>query len=114
MTASLSLALSPRAMSSQGAVLEQRLKPAWGARRLKNYLLTLTMEVTTLARACSNQDVHYLEREDLAALAVEVAAMAQVPLAGTDWPPGAGPHTGYRVMADRTPSNIVVAAESSE
>ena len=114
MTASLSLALSPRAMSSQGAVLEQRLKPAWGARRLKNYLQTLTMEVTTLAPACSNQDVHYSEREDLAASAVEVAAMAQVPLAGTDRPPGAGLHTGYRVMADRTPSNIVVGAESSE
>ena len=31
---------------------------------------------------------HNLEPEDLVALTVEAAAMAQVPLAGTDWWPG--------------------------
>ena len=31
-----------------------------------------------------------LEPEDLVALTVEAAAMAQVPLAGTDWIPGQG------------------------
>jgi uncharacterized protein (DUF433 family) len=30
----------------------------------------------------------YLEPEDLVALTVEAAAMAQVPLAGTNWIPG--------------------------
>lgn len=69
--------------------------PAWGARRLKNYLQTLTMEVTTLARACGSQDVHRLEREDLVALTVQTIAMAQVPLAGTDWIPRAGPRAGH-------------------
>ena len=32
--------------------------------------------------------MHNLEPEDLAALTVEAAAMARVPLAGTDWIPG--------------------------
>jgi hypothetical protein len=34
--------------------------------------------------------VHHLEPEDLVALSVESAAMARVPLAGTDWVPGRG------------------------
>ena len=78
----------PVGITTQDAVLEQRLQPAWGAQHLKNYLKTLTMELTTLARACGKQDVHHLEREDLVALTVEAAAMAHVPLAGTDWIPG--------------------------
>ena len=41
-----------------------------------------------LARACGKTDVHNLEPEDLAALTVEAAAMARVPLAGTDYVPG--------------------------
>jgi hypothetical protein len=32
--------------------------------------------------------VHNLEREDLVALTIEAAAMARVPLAGTNWIPG--------------------------
>jgi hypothetical protein len=41
---------------------------------------------TTLFR--SGSSVHHLEPEDLAALTVEAAAMARVPLAGTRWVPG--------------------------
>lgn len=78
----------PVGITTQDAVLEQRLQPAWGAKHLRNYLKTLTMELTTLARACGKQDVHHMEREDLVALTVEAAAMAQVPLAGTNWIPG--------------------------
>jgi glutamate synthase domain-containing protein 2 len=70
-------------------VLEKRLEPAVGARRVRNYLKTLSLELATLARACGKSDVHHLEREDLVALTVEAAAMAKVPLAGTDWIPGA-------------------------
>ena len=44
---------------------------------MRNYLKTLNMELTTLARACGKQNVHHLEREDLVALTVEAAAMAQ-------------------------------------
>jgi glutamate synthase domain-containing protein 2 len=78
----------PVGVTTQDPVLEQRLDPVSGARRLTNYLKTLNMELTTLARACGKQDVHHLEREDLVALTVEAAAMANLPLAGTNWVPG--------------------------
>jgi glutamate synthase domain-containing protein 2 len=78
----------PVGVTTQDPVLEQRLEPEVGAKRVKNYLKTLTMELTMIARACGKQDVHHLEREDLVALTVEAAAMAGVPLAGTDWIPG--------------------------
>ncbi|HKU85518.1 MAG TPA: FMN-binding glutamate synthase family protein [Casimicrobiaceae bacterium] len=78
----------PVGVTTQDPVLELRLEPAVGARRVKNYLKTLNMELTTIARACGKQNVHHLEREDLVALTVEAAAMAGIPLAGTDWIPG--------------------------
>jgi glutamate synthase domain-containing protein 2 len=80
----------PVGVTTQDAVLEQRLEVETGAHRVRNYLKTLTMELTMLARACGKQDVHHLEREDLVALTVEAAAMAGVPLAGTQWIPGRG------------------------
>ncbi len=80
--------LCPVGVTTQLPELEGRMDPDWGARRLKNYLQTLTMELTTLARACGKSNVHHLEREDLVALTVEAAAMAKLPLAGTDWIPG--------------------------
>ena len=58
------------------------------AERVYNFLHTLTLEVQMLARACGKTNVHSLEPEDLAALTVEAAAMAKVPLAGTDYVPG--------------------------
>ncbi len=78
----------PVGVTTQDPLLEQRLEPAVGARRVRNYLKTLNMELTTVARACGKQNVHHLEREDLVALTVEAAAMARVPLAGTNWIPG--------------------------
>jgi methylamine---glutamate N-methyltransferase subunit C len=78
----------PVGIATQDAILEQRLQPEIGAKRLRNYLKTLNMELTTIARACGKQNVHHLEREDLVALTVEAAAMARLPLAGTDWVPG--------------------------
>jgi glutamate synthase domain-containing protein 2 len=80
--------MCPVGVTTQDAILEQRLDPAEGARRLRNYLKVLTMELTTLARACGKSNVHHLEREDLAALTVEAAAMTRLPLAGTNWIPG--------------------------
>jgi glutamate synthase domain-containing protein 2 len=81
--------MCPVGVTTQDEKLELRLDPGEGARRLRNYLKVLTMELTTLARACGKSNVHHLEREDLAALTVEAAAMAKVPLAGTNWIPGA-------------------------
>ncbi len=79
----------PVGVTTQDAILEQRLQPDVGAKRVRNYLKTLNMELTTIARACGKQNVHHLEREDLVALTVEAAAMAHLPLAGTSWIPGA-------------------------
>lgn len=81
--------LCPMGITTQEAELERRLDPERGAMLVANYLKALTMELTTLARACGKSDVHNLEPEDLRALTIEAAAMARVPLAGTDWIPGA-------------------------
>ncbi len=78
----------PVGVTTQDPALEARLDPEEGGRRVRNYLSTLTMECQTLARACGKSHVHNLEPEDLVALTVEAAAMAQVPLAGTGWIPG--------------------------
>jgi len=78
----------PVGITTQDPVLENRLDVAEGARRVRNFLTVLTMEAQTLARACGKSHLHNLEPEDLAALTVEAAAMAGVPLAGTDWIPG--------------------------
>jgi glutamate synthase domain-containing protein 2 len=81
----------PVGITTQEPTLESRLDPDLGADAVANFLRALTMEVTALARACGKSDVHHLEPEDLAALTIEAAAMAQVPLAGTDWVPGLRP-----------------------
>ena len=78
----------PVGIATQDAALEERLDPVHAATAVANYLRALTMEVTALARACGKSSVHHLEPEDLAALTVEAAAMARVPLAGTHWVPG--------------------------
>ncbi len=46
------------------------------------------MEAQAIARACGKAHLANLEPEDLVALTIEAAAMAGVPLAGTDWIPG--------------------------
>jgi glutamate synthase domain-containing protein 2 len=78
----------PAGITTQVPGLTQRLDPLQAGRRLANYLAVMTLEAQTLARACGKSHVHNLEPEDLVALTIEAAAMAQVPLAGTDWIPG--------------------------
>ncbi len=78
----------PAGITTQDPALAARLDPVIGGRRLANYLQVLTLETQTLARANGKSHVHNLEPEDLAALTVEAAAMAGVPLAGTSWIPG--------------------------
>jgi glutamate synthase domain-containing protein 2 len=78
----------PAGIATQDEKLAARLDPARGGRRLANYLRVLTLETQTLARACGKSHVLNLEPEDLAALTIEAAAMAKIPLAGTDWIPG--------------------------
>jgi glutamate synthase domain-containing protein 2 len=80
----------PVGVATQDADLEERLDPERAGRLLKNYLTTMVLELQTLARACGKSHVLNLEPEDMVALTVEAAAMAKVPLAGTDWIPGNG------------------------
>ena len=80
----------PAGICTQDPSLAERLDPVAAGRRLANYLNVLTLETQTLARACGKSHVHNLEPEDLAALTIEAAAMAGVPLAGTSWIPGQG------------------------
>lgn len=78
----------PAGITTQDPALEQNLDPLEAARRLRNYLNVMTLEAQTIARACGHNHLHNLEPEDLCALTMEAAAMARVPLAGTDWWPG--------------------------
>ncbi|MFD1625646.1 FMN-binding glutamate synthase family protein [Azospirillum griseum] len=80
----------PAGITTQDPALATRLDPEKAGRRLANYLSVLALEAQTIARACGKSHVHNLEPEDLVSLTIEAAAMARVPLAGTDWIPGAG------------------------
>ena len=84
----------PAGITTQDPELMKRFDPVEGGRRLNNYLKVMTLEAQTIARACGKSHVHNLEPEDLCALTLEAAAMAKVPLAGTDWWPGK-PGTSY-------------------
>jgi methylamine---glutamate N-methyltransferase subunit C len=78
----------PAGISTQDDELAARLDPELGGRRLANYLRAMVLEAQTLARACGKSHVRNLEPEDIVALTIEAAAMARVPLAGTNWIPG--------------------------
>ncbi|MSP50197.1 MAG: FMN-binding glutamate synthase family protein [Alphaproteobacteria bacterium] len=80
----------PAGITTQDPELWKRLDPVKAGRRLANYLAVMTLEAQTIARACGKSHVHNLEPEDLVALTIEAAAMARVPLAGTEWIPGGG------------------------
>ena len=80
--------MDPAGISTQDPELMKRLDPILAGKKLCNYLKVMTLEAQTLARACGKNDLHNLEPEDLCALTVEAAAMARVPLAGTNWIPG--------------------------
>ena len=78
----------PAGITTQDPELSKRLDPVAAGRRLANYLRVLVLEAQTMARACGKSHLHNLDPEDLVALTVEAAAMARVPLAGTNWVPG--------------------------
>ena len=82
----------PAGITTQNPKLAKRLNPKDGGKRLSNYLKVLTLEAQTLARACGKSHLKNLEPEDLCALTIESAAMARVPLAGTNWIPGLDPN----------------------
>ena len=85
----------PAGITTQDPKLSKRLNPMDGGKRLSNYLKVLTLEAQTLARACGKSHLRNLEPEDLCALTIESAAMARVPLAGTNWIPGQDPNKKF-------------------
>ena len=87
----------PVGITTQDPELRKRLVVEEAAERVYNFLHTLTLEVQMLARACGKTNIHSLEPEDLCALTVEAAAMAKVPLAGTNYIPGV---TEERTLAE--------------
>jgi glutamate synthase domain-containing protein 2 len=93
----------PAGITTQDPVLAQRLDPILAGRKLANFLSVMTLEVQTIARACGKTHVHNLEPEDLVALTVEAAAMARVPLAGTNWIPGIASGCDTRAVNIRRP-----------
>ncbi len=80
----------PAGITTQDPALAARLDPVLGGRRLANYLAVMTLEAQAIARACGKSHLHNLEPEDLVALTIEAAAIARVPLVGTEWIPGHG------------------------
>jgi glutamate synthase domain-containing protein 2 len=78
----------PVGITTQDPELRKRLVVDEAAQRVYNILHTMTLECQMMARACGKTNVHNLEPEDLAALTTEAAAMARVPLAGTNYIPG--------------------------
>ena len=90
----------PVGITTQDPELRKRLHVEEAAHRVYNFLHSLTLEVQMLARACGKTNVHSLEPEDLAALTTEAAAMARVPLAGTELHPGRVRGAGARADRD--------------
>jgi glutamate synthase domain-containing protein 2 len=80
----------PAGITTQDERLSSRLDPILGGRRVANFIRVMTMEAQIIARACGKSHLHHLEPEDLVSLTIEGAAMARVPLAGTQWIPGSG------------------------
>ncbi len=80
--------LCPVGITTQEPDLVARLDIQAAADRVENFINAMVLEMTLMAKACGKSNVHNLESEDLRALTIEAAAMAHVPLAGTDWIPG--------------------------
>src|ERR1700710_1542785 len=84
----------PAGITTQDPELMARLDPVLAGPPLANFLQVMTLEAQAIARACGKSHLHNLEPEDLVAVTLEAAALAQLPLAGTNWIPGKTP-TGY-------------------
>lgn len=76
--------LCPVGIATQDPVLESRMNVSAGAERVARLLTAMTMEITSLAKACGKSSVHNLETEDLRALSFEASAFTGVKMAGID------------------------------
>jgi glutamate synthase domain-containing protein 2 len=73
----------PVGVATQDPELTARLPVAEAAERVTGFLMSMTMEMQMLARACGKSRVHHLEPEDLRALTLEASMITGVELAGT-------------------------------
>jgi glutamate synthase domain-containing protein 2 len=80
----------PVGVTTQDPELMARLEIDEAAERVANFLLSMTLEVQMIARACGKANVHDLDPDDLRALTIEAAAITGIPLVGTNWVPGRG------------------------
>ena len=80
----------PAGISTQDPELAARLDPVEGGRRLRNYLKVMTLEARRSRAPAARTTCCTWNPRTSAALTLEAAAMARVPLAGTDWYPGHG------------------------
>lgn len=78
--------LCPVGVATQDPELEKRMDVPSGAERVARFLTAMTMEITSLAKACGKSSVHNLEVEDLRALSMEASAFTGVKMAGIDRP----------------------------
>ena len=76
--------LCPVGVATQNPELERRMDPAAGAERIARFLTAMTMEVTSLAKACGKSFVRNLEVEDLRAMSFEASAFTGVKMVGID------------------------------
>lgn len=68
----------PYGIATQDPILRQRLNPVEKGKKVANFITAATQEVQTLARICGKDDVHSLDRTDLASLDPKLAAMTGV------------------------------------
>jgi glutamate synthase domain-containing protein 2 len=78
----------PVGITTQNPVLEARVDPEEGGRRVANFLRAMMMELTGIAKSVGKRNVHNLEPEDLRATSLEASAFTGVPLAGVEWTVG--------------------------
>lgn len=78
----------PAGITTQDPELEARLDPEEGAERVRNFLTSMVLEMTVIAKSCGKGNVHNLEPEDLRAVSLEASALTGVPLAGVEWAVG--------------------------
>ncbi len=74
----------PVGICTQDPELRKKLDVDEAARRVANYLKVMTEECKMLAQLAGKTDVHNLEKEDLRALSLDVAAITGVKMVGSD------------------------------
>jgi glutamate synthase domain-containing protein 2 len=68
----------PFGIATQNPMLRSRLNVDEKARQVANFIGAATREIKAIARICGKQDIHEINRDDIAALTLEMASIANV------------------------------------